>query len=270
MYHGTQRYTLRDHSSRKRKLNYRQTSDDRLKPLLLENPKIPDPVDTVVEAGKVITYMKRIAGEAEEDTEAYCVRILIGNTESLRLNLDAQTFIASEFGLCSISLSDSSPYSIDRILTIRGTLKSLLTAAAFLSYKLSSDMNNVLKSEAFTLKSLNYKIDILVEAEELELDNFASKMSYFDSSMYDCNRHLNHVTLKGDVQYIFNTVYQVTKRFPLKKYVQDTEIRSLPIIRLHDHDRLFKSTETEADLLKSKEELLKFIYTAQHVNKNGS
>ncbi|PSK37021.1 hypothetical protein C7M61_003446 [Candidozyma pseudohaemuli] len=252
--------------SRKRRNDDQHTDQFSDNPLLLENPVIPDTVRSVVEPDKVKTYLQKLIPEKKSEEKSTHVKILLGNSESQIFTAEFKSELIENFHLDSITLSESSPFSIDRIVTLYGQQINLLAATAFIGFIISAVSNNLLKHESFTLRSQNYKIDILLEAREFELVLFSEGKALVDFAPYDFNRNLNVVNIKGDLQYLMNTVSEYSRRFQFKVYKQDTDIKILSTIRLHDYDHLFESSETEDQLRVSKEELLKFIYLKNVLN----
>lgn len=252
--------------SRKRRNDDQHTDQFSDNPLLLENPVIPDTVRSVVEPDKVKTYLQKLIPEKKSEEKSTHVKILLGNSESQIFTAEFKSELIENFHLDSITLSESSPFSIDRIVTLYGQQINLLAATAFIGFIVSAVSNNLLKHESFTLRSQNYKIDILLEAREFELVLFSEGKALVDFAPYDFNRNLNVVNIKGDLQYLMNTVSEYSRRFQFRVYKQDTDIKILSTIRLHDYDHLFESSETEDQLRVSKEELLKFIYLKNVLN----
>lgn len=234
--------------------------------MLLENPTLPDPIHSIVDLKKVISYLQKLLPIKNVEKEACYVKMLMGNSEAQILTESLKEQLISEFQLESIFLSDSNPFSIDRIITLYGKLENILAAVVFLGYVITAELNNVLKSQSYTLKSQNYKINILVEAKEFELVLYLEKAGLIDFAPYDCNRNLNIVTLRGDLQHLMGEVQDLMTKFPFDFYKQDKDIKVLPIIRLYDYDHLFKSPETHNQLLQSKEEILKFIFTQKYLD----
>lgn len=256
--------TSQSYSRKRRNDDQPEQSSD--SPLLLENPVVSNTERSVVEPDKVKTYLQKLILEKKSDEKSTHVKILLGNSESQIFTAEFKNVLMNNFHLDSITLSDSSPFSVDRIITLYGEQPFLLAATAFIGFTLSAELNNVLRQESFTLRSQNYKIDILVEAREFELVLFSEGKALVDFAPYDFNRNLNVLNIQGDLQYLMNTVLEYSRRFSFQVYKQDTDIRILPTLRLHDYDHLFESSETEDQLRFSKEELLKFIYLKNVLN----
>ncbi|PVH23684.1 hypothetical protein CXQ85_003976 [Candidozyma haemuli] len=266
MYQKGQRSNLRNHKDRKRRNDGAISGTETYKPLLLENPTIPESSKSIVEPGKVKAHLRKTMYEEDSRSHSSFMRVLLGNSECQKLSPDIQNTLMLDFDLSSVSFSESSPYSVDRIVTLYGTVSQISAALAYLSFVISSDLNNLLNNQSYTLKSQNYKIDILLEARESSLEAFAAKKTYCDFSEYDCNHNLNIVTLKGDLSYVMNTARDLCTQFPFKKYKDERNIKVLPTIRSHDYDHLFETTENDASSQTAKEGVLNFIYNMNHLS----
>lgn len=256
----------RSYASRKRKIEPHSSSKVAEQPLLLENPTLPDPILSIVDRNKVTSYLQKLLPVRNVEKESCYVKMLMGNSEAQLVSNSFKERLISDYQIESIFLSDSSPFSIDRIITLHGKLENVLAAVVFLGYVLTAELNNLLKSQSYTLKSQNYKINILVEAKEFELALYLEKAGLIDFAPYNCNRNLNIVTLRGDLQHLMGEVQNLMTKFPFHFYKQDKDINVLPIIRLYDYDHLFKSPETHSQLQLSKEEILKFIFTQKYLD----
>lgn len=249
----------RNLNSQKRRLEETADLGPQFEPLLLENPYLPDPINRIVDPEKVENSLKKnITGSEDHEVN---VRILLGNSEIRHLKAKALSSIVSRFELSSILVSDAKPTSIDRILSICGKASRALAATAYISYYLCADINNLLKSQSFTLKSQNYKIDILIESNAPNLDDQLIDIPQVDYASFDCNYGLYVATLQGDLSSLMSSVHKISIRFPFRKYAQTKDIQRLAIIKLHDHDYLFHTLEVDNDLNRMKKEILEFVYS---------
>lgn len=233
-------------------------------PLLLDDPVMPDTKEMTVDKDKVFTFLKKIAGDSERVSENRCLRLVVLDSEAIYLNTDMQEEIHHHLGTSTISISDPSPYSIDRIITIYGNSNQVACAGVFIGYVLTSDFNNLLKKEPFTLKSQNYKVDVLMEVDDYELDDFVNKngLSYFDHAEYDNNIDLSLATVKGDLSYMFRCLLLVVETYPFKHIVSEKDINITPVINVHDGDYLRPKPDVETTR-KEKESLINHVYTQQ-------
>lgn len=249
----------RPFNPRKRKGDF-QSPQKESGPLLLEDPPLPEKQDVIVDKSKVVAHLHRISSESQGEAKQGCARILLADSEAAYLEEQLQQ-IQKDFELSSITISEADPYSIDRIVALYGENKQAAAAAVYIGFLLVSEYNNTLKIEQFTLKSQNYKIDLLVETDDYELDPFVEKHNLrdFDHAEYDENLIVSLATIKGDLAYLFKTILLVYENFQFQKIQSDQDINITPVINVHDGDYLRHKDE---EALKTvKDQLLKYVYT---------
>lgn len=267
MYLKGSRPASRGHNPRKRKQDPPAFSSDSTGPLLLDNPPPLKPeVDNVVDDAKVKAYLLKL-NTPYEGSASTCVKILLCNSEIQFLTPDLQESIQSEFGAGSVSVSDAAPLSIDRMLTVFGDLNQVLRTALFVAFLMNSNVNNIVRTEAYTLKSLNYKVEILVEASEMEIEKTAAKFPLLkaDFALFDDNPGLHVVTLKGDFSQLFNCLVFISQKHPFEKFVADSSIAFWPVIGVHDGDYLYKRQEENKVVLGNTRDVLSHVFTKTHL-----
>lgn len=237
--------------------------------LILENrppPRAPD--DNVVDKAKVKQYLHKLTPKQEENPSA-CIKCVFSNTESRKLTPELQDELQREFEISSVSVSEENALSVDQIVTIHGNLQQVLRAVLYLSFWLTSEVNNVVRAESFTLKSANYHMDILIEASVLQMEALARKFPLLaiDHSSYESNRDLHLATLSGDFTSLFNSLIHIFLRFAYVKYLAKP-VEQWPVIGTHDGDKLFQPTDANREkLAKNKNEVLLFIYNSSFLDK---
>lgn len=231
--------------------------------LLLTNPETIQTTDNVVDEAKVKTYLNKLS--ISEEAGSTCIKILVCNSEAQLLapQIDA---IQADFEAATIAISDSAPLSVDRIVTIYGTLKQALCVALYVSFLLTSDFNNVVKNEAYTLKSLNYKLDVLVEGHELALRKLESTFPSIEYALYDQNPKLWLVSLRGDFSSLIKYLAYIALNFPFDRYVADSNIEHLSVIGVHDGDYLYQRQDENVDILANNtKNVLQHIFTKAYL-----
>lgn len=254
----------------KRKNNGVGTPNESPSLLILENrPSVNTLADNVVDKTKVKQYLHKLTLKQEENPSS-CIKCVLSNTESKKLTPELQDELQKEFGISSVTVSDENPFTVDQIVTLHGNLSQVLGAVLYLSFWLTSEVNNVVKAESFTLKSSNYHIDILIEASLLQMEALARKFPLLsiDYSSYESNGKLHIATLSGDLTSLFNSLVYVFLRFAYQVYLSDP-VEQWSIIGAHDGDKLFQPTDANKEkLAKNKNDVLLFIYTQSFLDKH--
>ncbi|OVF11373.1 hypothetical protein A9F13_01g08800 [Clavispora lusitaniae] len=251
----------------KRKQNSAHATQNTPDVLLLENPKPPSSsTENVVDEAKVKQYLQKLSLPQEENPSA-CIKFVISVSESRKFTPELQDEWQKLFDISSISISEENPFSVDQIVTLHGNLRQVSCAALFFSFFLCSKVNNIVKTEPFTLKSSNYHLDVLIEASPLQMEKLASKFpaQSMDYSAYDNNLNLHMATLHGDFTSLFNSIVFIFQRFRYDKYLS-ANVEQYPITRAHDGDKLFQREEVNKEVLaRNKNDLLQYIYTQAYL-----
>lgn len=222
------------------------------KNLVFEDPDLPAPSNNVVDDVKVKQYIHKLT-VPEDQNGAACMKIVMSNSECEWLSESLQEELQQEFGASSISVSARIPLNVDRIVTVYGDLQQTLSVVLFIAFVLNSRLNNVTKVEPFTLKSQNYRIDVLVECTSTEMSKLASRFPEhsLDYSEYNGNRNLHIATLSGDFLSLFNSLVYIYLRHSFSTYSLDSSIKFLNVIGVHDN--------TQSKHI-SNDEVLQYVY----------
>ncbi|GEQ66510.1 hypothetical protein JCM33374_g173 [Metschnikowia sp. JCM 33374] len=255
--------SLGSRSFRKRKQEQANSDLDRSDKLVEDTPISRPSANNVAESSKVKQYLDRLNANSHEKHSA-CIKIVLCDSEAEKLDLKEQETLQEQFKVESINLSESTPLSVDRIVTIHGELADISRCAVYISFLMRSNANNILKTEAYTLKSQNYQLNVLVEADDLSVINIVrgSVQNSIDMSQYERNIGLQLVNLNGDFSSIFKNLIFIFKSFVYKKYASDDDIEILPIINVHDGESLH--TQSRPD--KNNISILNFVYKVSHLD----
>lgn len=250
--------------SRKRRQDSPALSTEDSSFLLLDNPAPIQPGSSnVVERAKVVQYLRKVSSQ-ETNNPSACIKIVISDLESPFLSQDVQNTLVTDFEVESVSISSTTHQSVERIVSIYGNLVECLRCALFIAFVLNAEANNVTKTEAYTLKSQNYHIDVLLEVGDLDMERLSKKFpqNSMDFGAFERNWGLQLVTLSGDFVSIFNSLFYIYSRHAYSKYASNSEIQLLPIIGIHDGDDLYERGEANAQAMSNnKNNVLNFVYS---------
>lgn len=249
--------------ARKRRQDAPAPTGDGSGPLLLEGPTpLPPSDDNVVEKAKVVQHLNKLTPQDDANPSA-CIKIVLSNVEAAMLTQEVQDAMVADFGISSVSASDANHLSVDRIVTIYGDLVECLRCALHIAFLMNAEVNNVSKTEHFTLKSQNYHLDVLVEISDLEMERLAKRFpqNSMDAGPFDTNRGLQFVTLSGDFASLFNSLVYIFYRHHYDKYAADSAINIIPVISVYQD-----ADKEDPELEKSKQRILNFVYNKPFLN----
>lgn len=238
--------------------------------LSLEDPPADEArVGNVVDRSKVIQYLNKLSIKDGENP-SLCIKIVACDLEAELITQGLQEQIQKEFHLSSISISEKKPHTVERIITLHGELAETLRATLFLSFLLVSDFNNLLKVQNFTLKSANYRVNVLVEISKINMIELAKKFpkGSMDADVFEKNINLHIVELSGMFTSMFNSLTYIFGRYAYNEYIDDSKIELQQYIASHDGDYLReRSDDFSEEIAKNREELLKYIFTNTFLNR---
>lgn len=217
--------------------------------------------NNVVDAAKVRQALNKIREPESDPTTS--IKMVLSESEALYLDQEFLKILLDLFGVTSVGVLDSQPFAVDRIVTIHGPLASVLRCVVYIGFVMCSDANNVVRSEPFTLKLSNYKIDVLIETDDVGVDklNREFKTYDFDCDQYEYYLDLHIATIKGDFTTLYNALITIYATHTYKTYAADSSIELLQFIPAQ------KGTMPDEDqdlLAKGKQRLLEYLRQRQY------
>lgn len=262
--------TMHGRNNRKRKPEIPVSSGDTN--ILIEDPPIPQPsANNIVDDSKVKQYLNRLEPSQADGSKPACTKIIVCLSEGDLITAEFEEMLKADFSVSSVSVSDPRPLCVDRFITIHGTLTQVLRCTIYLAFVLCAKLNNPIKVKPFTLKSQNYKVDVLLETCILDLDEMLKKFPQdsIDVCEYECNFGLHHATLLGDFSSLFNSLVFLFDKLSYSKYSSDAAIGMYDFIHVNESDILYTPTEDTKDLLeKNKQKILDTVYNASYIRED--
>ncbi|CAK9437332.1 uncharacterized protein LODBEIA_P17100 [Lodderomyces beijingensis] len=168
----------------------------------------PTPPQSSVKEPKVISHLakleskQRISANPQAKTQ---ITLILSTSEAHmihRKNVEAQ--LRESFLVDDVTISPQKPGAVDRLVTIYGAHVNIAKAAAYIAYVLNADINNV-HGEAFTLKSSNYKLHMLMtrHVEMVQGVRYVDKCQNWE---YELNSGVHDVFVQGDLGALYNFV----------------------------------------------------------------
>lgn len=238
--------------------------------LSLDDPPADEArVGNVVDGSKVIQYLNKM-NIKDGENPSLCIKIVVCDLEAELITQELQEKIQKEFHLSSISISEKKPHTVERIITLHGELAETLRATLYVSFLLVSDFNNLLKTENFTLKSANYRVNVLVEVSKINVIELAKKFpkGSMNADIFEKNINLHIMELSGMFTSMFNSLTYIFDRYGYSEYIDDSKIELQEYIASHDGDYLReRSDDFSEEIVKNREELLKYIFTSTFLNR---
>lgn len=223
------------HPNGKRKLE--NDEEDVLVSLMIEKPALLTK-KTVVGEDKVRAHLRKLAKDSGNTT----LKLVLCDLEAEELTFSVLESLQTDFKDCAISISAAQPFSIDRVVTIFGAAGLVFGAALTISHLVTARFNNFVGAESFTLKSGNYKLNVLVEGKLREVE----KVVDASVGQYDLNIGLQLVSLKGDFVKMLNWL-RALLRFRFDEYEGNIEqigfIKVLPTESTTDEENKRKVSE---------------------------
>ncbi|WPK25498.1 hypothetical protein PUMCH_002815 [Australozyma saopauloensis] len=193
----------------------------------------PQSGENIVEEDKVKQFLARM--KFDEDDAAACVKVVMCDSEIANFTVQTQELLAELFSV-SISISDQKSLCVDRIVSVYGPMAGCVRCVIYIAFLLNSQINNVVKRDAFTLKLTNYRVDVLVEAEEPKLKRTLQKHPRSDWASFHNNPQLYLVALRGDFSLLKTALCTTYTNHAYAKYSSDDAVEFLSVIRTHDAD----------------------------------
>lgn len=243
--------------------------------------------DNVPDDSKVVNNLKRTGTKfsVSEKQKQLNIKLLLCTSEAEYFESredEINQYLKENFGISGIALSEQVEGVIDRILFIYGDIISIARTAVYVAFVLNARLNNLIPSESYTLKSPNYKIDVLLQGsyndEKLysEINKVADNcgLREFDISSpfnYNNNPHLVSVRLKGDFNALFNfLMLTIDASFSAAHtridYNDDSKINQSRVVNVFDNAGLFQVQDINRGVLDEHvNKALEYIYSKSFI-----
>lgn len=233
--------------ARKRK-RYETQASAHLAPLsllVLENPAPhalkADNNTNIVEDTKVVNYLLKAASLEGSRNNAE-LKVPLGPSEA--------AFMKSEEGLMerikeSFKLTDIAVTSLPRGLAMRGEASGVAGATVFAAFVLITRANNVIKTQAYTLRSGNYPLTALLSGSQ---DDIVKTAERHGLASFDIHRNATAITfwLRADLITLFRFVVAVLE-LPSSSQVEKASVFN--VIGAHNDKALFARHDKNVGLL---------------------
>ncbi|CUM57623.1 uncharacterized protein AC631_00227 [Debaryomyces fabryi] len=239
--------------------------------------------DNVPDDSKVVNNLKRMGVKVtvSEKQKQLNIKFLLCTSEAEYFEFredEISQYLKENFGISGIALSKLVEGVIDRILFVYGDIISISRAAVYVAFVLNARLNNLIPSESYTLKSPNYKINVLLQGSYndeklyLEINKVADNcgLREFDISSlfnYNNNPRLISVRLKGDFNSLFNfLMLTIDASFSSAQtrfdYNDDSKINQLRAVSVFDNAGLFQVQDINRGVLDEHvNKALEYIYS---------
>lgn len=224
--------------------------------------QIPDD-DKVVNALNKLRLKTPILG----DSSVY-LKIIVSITEASYFATIIE-LITNLFKLTDLVISKPVEGSVDRFITLYGSVESVCKSAVYISYCLAAKLNNFLSSNSFTLKSNNYYLSFFERPRSIESKSWATIGASLGTRVFDysdsychCN-DLSTIYLRGDFHSIFDSLSTIIQHRDTKEgsyYIEDERIHQVLVTGNYGNPLLFQRQDVNVSVLaKLTEEVLLFL-----------
>ncbi|CAH2353710.1 hypothetical protein CLIB1423_12S01222 [[Candida] railenensis] len=230
------------------------------------------PIKKIPDDDKVINALNKLSSTTTSETSDSTVvlKIIVSLTEAEYFTSTID-LITDQFKLTDFFISKQVEGSVDRFITLSGSVNSVCRASVYISYCLAAKLNNFSSSNSFTLKSNNYCLSFFERPRNggakswaaIGASNGTRVFDYSDS--YCRSNSLGTVYIRGDFHSIFNSLLIIIQsRDELATdgpyYIDDDFIQQVSVTGNYGNPVLFQRQEVNAGVLdNSTEEVLSFI-----------
>lgn len=285
-------------SLRKRKRNYSPAPSYNNEGLLaLENPQQKDhstsrinSQDNVPDDSKVVNSIKKLGVKiaVKDKQKQLNIIILLSTTEAdyfESMEDELSTYLKQNMDVSGIAISKPATGSVDRFFFIYGDIISISRAAVYITFILNAKINNFIPNESYTLKSPNYKVNLLLEGSYDDPKSYSDinkaadncGLREFDISSpytYNSNDDLISIRLKGDFNALFNFFLLSVDKSSAQgknKYTDNSKINQSKVINVFDNAGLFQEQEKNKGVLDNQvNNVLEYIYSRSFLNPASS
>lgn len=239
--------------------------------------------DNVPDDNKVVNNLNKLGTKisVNEKQKQMNIKLLVCMSEAEYFESredDISKYLKESFGISGIAISKPVDGVIDRIFFIYGDIISVSRAAVYVGFVLNARLNNLIPSESYTLKSPNYKINVLHEGSynDIKLYSGINKMAdncglrEFDISSpfnYNNNPHLISIRLKGDFSALFNFLMltidaSLSSTETRIDYNDHSKINQTRTVDVFDNAGLFQVQDINKGVLdKNVNNVLEYVYS---------
>lgn len=230
------------------------------------------PLKKIPDDDKVVNALNKLSTTATSETSdsTVALKLIVSLTEAEYFTTSVD-LITDNFKLTDLFISKQVQGSVDRFITLSGSVSSVCRASVYISYCLAAKLNNFLSSNSFTLKSNNYCLSFFERPRTggakswaaIGASNGTRVFDYSDS--YCRSNNLGTVYIRGDFHSIFNSlsiIIQSRDKLAIDGpyYIDDELIQQVLVTGYYGNPVLFQRQEVNVGILdKLTEEVLLFI-----------
>lgn len=227
--------------------------------------------EQIVDDIKAVNSIKRleIKNLGNENRRNYSIDLIISVTEALYIESNDKLIstLKDTFEISDISISKQTVNLTDKILSIYGNIQSICRASLYAAFHLNTKLNNIVKNELYTLKSLNYKLDILIHnIDPMFVHNAVERNEVLHVDVaegYNGNFSLIELLVKGDFHALFIFLAELASHESTEaSFINESRLKQIGTIINQDDNALHKRQDVNKDVLsKQAKKAVNYIYS---------
>ncbi|KAG7193664.1 uncharacterized protein KQ657_000349 [Scheffersomyces spartinae] len=255
--------------NRKRRRPHSPYISNELK-LELENHHHPQPNELIPDDDRVFRLLNKLISLSSSSNSSSPTTLVFVLSASERLYLESEqisTILRDRFGLSGLEMASQSPGSIETLAMAYGNTAAVVSSAVYISFCLCAKIKDVSRWSTYTLKSLNFKLQLIIPKVINDSVLDALSRSSELTSMDSCSTTLHHcvhtevqaIQIRSDLHsmMVFLSKLLELDQFKLVSPLQLKDFTSNPIFAVANEPALYKRHETV--LMESKNAILDYV-----------